>query len=69
MNKAISIALLVVGIILLAFAWNKSQSAASEISEAFTGSPTDATVWYLVGGAVLSIIGLVGLMRSPRRIS
>lgn len=64
MNTAISLALLVGGIILLVFGWNASQSASSEISRVFTGNPTDKSMWMLVGGAVLAVLGL---LRGSRR--
>jgi hypothetical protein len=66
MNKGISIALLVGGIMLLVFGFNASQSFGSDVSRAFTGSPTDKSVWMLVGGAIAAVAGLVGLMRSPK---
>lgn len=66
MNKAVSIALLVGGSMLLVFGFNASQSFGSDVSRAFTGSPTDKSVWMLVGGAIAAVAGLVGLMRSPR---
>ncbi|RAJ98972.1 DUF3185 family protein [Aliidiomarina maris] len=67
MDKVISIAILVVGVILLYFGYQESQSVASEVSEAFTGQPTDNSIWFLVGGAVLAIIGLGGLVRGATR--
>lgn len=67
MDKVISIAILVVGIILLYFGYQESQSVASEVSEAFTGQPTDNSIWFLVSGAVLAIIGLGGLIRGATR--
>ena len=67
MNKALSAALLVGGIILLVFGWNEHQSAGSEISKFFTGNPTDRAMWMLIGGAVLAVMGLVGLLRGSRR--
>ncbi|MBA4149126.1 MAG: DUF3185 family protein [Verrucomicrobia bacterium] len=66
MNKAVSIGLLVGGILLIAFGYNASQSFGSEVSRAFTGSPTDKSMWMMIGGAVAAVVGLVGLMRSPR---
>jgi len=63
MNKAVSLALLVVGIILLYFGYEASQSVGSEVSEAFTGEPTDNAIWFFVGGAVAAVIGLYGLVR------
>jgi hypothetical protein len=67
MNTAISAALLVGGIVLLIFSWNEHQSAGSEISKFFTGNPSDKAMWMLIGGAVIGVMGLVGLARGSRR--
>ena len=66
MNKALSLALLVVGIVLLVMGVNASDSIASEFSELFSGSPTDKAVWMLIGGPAAVVIGGVGLLRRPR---
>ncbi len=63
MNKALGIALLVGGIVLICFGVNASQSASSDISRFFTGSPTDKSMWLLVGGIASSIVGLVLTIR------
>ena len=57
MNKAIGIALLVVGVILLVWGLNASESVGSEISKTFTGSPTDKSIWLIIGGVVSGITG------------
>jgi hypothetical protein len=61
MNKSISLALLVGGIILIVYGVSASDSIGSDFSRFFTGSPTDKTIWLLIGGAVASAIGLSGL--------
>lgn len=61
MNKSLSVVLLVVGVGLLVFGFNAAQSVSSDVSHAFTGNPTDKSVWFLVGGAVAAIVGLFGL--------
>ena len=61
MNKALSIAFLVGGAILLVFGLQESGSFSSDVSRTFTGNPTDKTMWLIAGGAVLAVIGLVGL--------
>ena len=66
MYKAFSLALLVGGVALAIFGISASQSLSSDISRFFTGSPTDKTVWMLVGGVVLFIVGLVGLLRGSK---
>jgi hypothetical protein len=62
MNKALSLALLVAGVILIIYGINASNSASSSLSRIANGSPTDKTIWLLVGGAVLSVIGLAGVV-------
>jgi len=63
MNRAVYIALLAVGILLIVFGINASNSLSSSVSRFFTGSPTDKAVWILIGGVASSLIGLVGLAR------
>jgi hypothetical protein len=66
MNKPLSLALLVGGIILIAYGLNASDSIGSSFSRMFTGSPTDKTIWLLVGGLVAAAIGVGGLMRGSK---
>ncbi len=61
MKKIIGIVLIVAGLILLYFGWGEYDSFASEVSETFTGSPTDNAVWYLTGGAAATLGGLLML--------
>jgi hypothetical protein len=56
-SRVFGIVLLVVGLILLGFGWNAHDSAADSIKEGLTGSYTDTTMWYLIGGAALAIGG------------
>jgi len=66
MNKGLSVGLLVVGILLIVWGVNASESFSSDVSRLFTGSPTDKAVWLLVTGIVAAIFGLFGLLRSPK---
>ena len=66
MDKAISLAILAGGILLVVFGVSASNSVSSDISRIFTDTPTDKAVWMLVGGVVVTIIGLAGLLRGPR---
>lgn len=63
MNRTLSIILLVLGIALIAFGVSAAESLGSEISRFFTGTPTDKSVWLLIGGAVATVAGLTGLAR------
>lgn len=67
MNKAVSLALLIGGIILIIYGISASNSVGSGFSRMFTGSPTDKTIWLLIGGAVAAVIGLVGVLSGSRR--
>jgi hypothetical protein len=66
MNKALSLALLVAGVILIIYGIDASNSASSSLSRMANGSPTDKTIWLLVGGAVLSVVGLAGVFRGSK---
>jgi hypothetical protein len=66
MNKPISLALLVVGIILIVYGMSASDSIGSGFSRFFTGSPTDKTMWLLIGGAVAVVVGAAGVFRGSK---
>ncbi len=65
MNRAIAIAMLVVGVVLIIFGVNASNSFGSSVSRAFTGNPTNHSMWLLIGGIALGIVGLVLTIRGP----
>ena len=62
MNKIVGVALLGVGVVLLVMGINASNSFSSEVSEAFRGTPSDRSIWLLVGGGVLGVAGLGALL-------
>lgn len=66
MDRVIALAFLAAGVLLVIFGVSASKSFGSGISRFFTGSPTDKAIWMLIGGVVLSIIGLAGLLRGSR---
>lgn len=68
MNRAASLGLLVVGIVLIIFGINASTSLGSDVSKFFTGSPTDKAVWMLIGGIAATVIGLVLMFRNNRGV-
>lgn len=57
MNKAIGLALLAVGIALIVYGINASNSASSTLSRTFNGTPTHQTLWLLIGGIAAAICG------------
>jgi hypothetical protein len=66
MNKPISLALLIGGIVLIIYGVSASDSVGSGISRFFTGSPTDKTMWLLIGGIVAAVVGASGLVRGSK---
>lgn len=66
MNKIISLILLAGGVILIIYGISASDSIGSSFSRFFTGSPTDKTIWLLIGGIVATAIGAGGLMRGSK---
>jgi hypothetical protein len=66
MNKIVSLALLVGGVVLIATGFNATHSFTSDVSRFFTGSPTDKAVWMLIGGSVAALAGLAMLWRRPK---
>lgn len=67
MNKGISVALLVIGIVLIVWGFSALESFSSDMSRMFTGSPSDKALWLLVPGIVAAIVGLFGLLRGVKR--
>jgi hypothetical protein len=63
MQRVIGFVLLAVGIVLLILGISAADSLASEVSEFFTGNPTDRSVWLMIGGVAGIIAGgvLAGL--------
>lgn len=60
-NRILAFVLLVVGLILLFFAYQSSQSLGDQVTEAVTGRFTDSTTWFLILGAASTAAG-VGLL-------
>jgi uncharacterized membrane protein len=58
MNRAIGLALLVVGIVLVVYGINALHSVSSNVSQTFTGAPTNKTMWLLIGGIASAIVGV-----------
>lgn len=56
-TNIIGLAALVVGIVLLYFAWQGSTAPMDRMSEALTGRFTGSTMWYLLGGIVAVVAG------------
>jgi protein-S-isoprenylcysteine O-methyltransferase Ste14 len=66
MPKAIGLAVVVVGIIVLICGIHASETIGSQAKEAVRGTPSDKSIWMIVSGAVVAILGLATLTRSGR---
>lgn len=58
-SRILGIGLLVVGVILLYLGWEASQSLSEEVHQGLTGTFSDNTTWYFVGGGVAVVVGLL----------
>jgi hypothetical protein len=67
MNKMVSLALLVGGVVLIVMGISATNSFSSDVSRFFTGSATDKAIWMLIGGIIAAVIGLVGTLRSSKQ--
>jgi hypothetical protein len=67
MSKIPSIAFLIIGIVLLVYGLDASNSVSSTVSNAVTGSPTNKSIWLIVLGVLGIISGGFGLFfrRAP----
>ena len=68
MNRIFSLGLLIAGVVLVIYGLAALDSIGSSISRFFTGSPTDKTVWLLLGGIVATAIGAGGLVRREKSL-
>ncbi len=66
MRSFISLALLIVGIVLIILGIQASDSLGSDLSNFFSGSPTDKAMWILLGGIVAAVVGLGGVLLRRR---
>jgi hypothetical protein len=66
MNKLAAIALLVAGVVLIVFGITAMDSFSSDVSRFFTGSPTDKSIWMLLGGIVAATVGLTLTLRGGK---
>lgn len=66
MNKKVSLALLAGGSRLTMFGVGAYASARYDIPRRVPGSPAFHAKWMLIGGVLVTVVGLMGLLRSPR---
>jgi hypothetical protein len=63
MNKLTGIVLLAVGIVLIVWGVSASDSIGSEFSKFFTGTPTEKSMWLLLGGIAATAAGAFATLR------
>ena len=68
MNKLISLAILALGIVLVIYGVSALDSFSSDVSRFFTGSPTDKSIWLMIGGVAAIVVGLFGLLRGQPKL-
>jgi hypothetical protein len=61
MTRAISVALIVGGIVLLYFGGQSFHSINDQVARFFSGSPSSKTIMLIAGGVVAMLAGLIGL--------
>lgn len=66
-NKIAGIILIVLGAGLLYFGLQSAGSFVGEVQEAVTGRYSDETMFYLIGGGVSLVVGIVMVTRRGRR--
>jgi len=67
MTKAISLALIVGGIVLLYFGGQAFNSVSSDVARFFTGSPSNKAIMLIVVGVVATLAGITGMALSGRK--
>lgn len=69
MPRIVGIALAVVGVILLVWGIQAADSFASDVSETLSGTPTDRSMWLIIGGAAALVVGGAMAAFGGRRLS
>ncbi|MBX3358892.1 MAG: DUF3185 family protein [Phycisphaeraceae bacterium] len=65
-QRIVGIALLIIGAILLIMGLQAFDSFGSQVSEFFTGSPTDRAVWMTIGGIAAIAVGIASTLVPSR---
>jgi len=66
MPKVPSLALLIVGVILLGYGVSAANSVSSSVTEMVSGAPTDKSIWLIVLGVIGIVSGGLGLLLRRR---
>lgn len=68
-QRILGIIMIIAGVVLFIIGLNATDSVADRMSNFFTGSFTDKTVWYMVGGGVLAIGGVAMTLLGRRALT
>ncbi|MGL4414823.1 DUF3185 family protein [Roseinatronobacter monicus] len=66
-SRIVGLVLLILGVVLLVFAWRASNAPIEQLSEVLTGRYTNNTMWYLLSGIAGVIAGGALLLRDATR--
>jgi hypothetical protein len=66
MSRMLATIVLIVGLALLFWGFDASDSFASEVSEAVEGTPSNKSMGLMLVGGLLAVVGLFGLLRRGR---
>lgn len=58
-QRIVGIVMVVAGVVLGIIGLNASDSMADQVTETFTGKYTDSTMWYMIGGGALALLGIL----------
>ena len=58
MQKIIGVISLVIGVLLLVWGHDITQSVDSQVKQLFTGAPTERATYYYIAGTALGLFGL-----------
>ena len=63
MKKIVWLSLLVIGIVMMVLGVQAMNSLESDVNRLFRGTPTDKSVWMLVGGILCAMAGGYGVWK------
>lgn len=64
MNKLTSIVILIIGIVLLVYGIEASDSFGSAVSEVVNDAPSNKSIFLIVAGIIGTVVGGLGALRS-----
>lgn len=65
-RRIFGILLLALGVALLVFGTDASQSTSSNLSQRFQSGPSEKAVWLIIAGGILGTMGLMETVRRQR---